>query len=73
MNHLVEIAAKTGLSSALYKGVRIIQRFMGMGRDNKERSDVSSPRSSKYGTWDDRAHIIFHASLVIIDEAYLIE
>lgn len=73
IGNVVEIAATTGIAATLYKGGRTVHSLLGLGIDDKDSSDGSSSRSSKYGPRSERAKLLRRAALIIIDEASIIE
>ena len=69
---LVEITATTGTATFLYEGGRTLHSILGLGIDDKDSSERHA-KLSKYGPRSQRGILIKALSLLIIDEASMMQ
>lgn len=71
--HVVEIAGKSAIAAALYKGGRTVHGFLGPVADDRDSTDGFSARSSMYVPLTERGKLLLRAYLLIIYDASMIE
>ena len=69
---LVEISATTGIAASLYEGGRTLHSLLGLEIDDKDSSERYA-KLSKYGPRSQRGILIKALSLLIIDEASMMQ
>ena len=67
-----EICATSGIAAKLYRGGRTLHSLLGLGVEDRDASDQHS-KLSKYGRNSQRGQLIKSLSLLIIDEASMMQ
>ena len=67
-----EICATAGIAAKLYRSGRTLHGLLGLGVEDKDASDQHS-KLSKYGSNSQRGQLIKSLSLLIIDEASMMQ
>jgi PIF1-like helicase/Helitron helicase-like domain at N-terminus len=70
---LCAITATTGIAASLYTGGRTLHSLLGLGVQESDTPGGSQHRASKYGPNSERAQLLRNLSVLIVDEASMLD